>query len=350
MKNFTFKAFAVLSLIAAGMVSCKEDGPQQAEKPQATFYVAGAQNVSGKYQAAVWVNGIPQKQGEAADNSWCSSLALVGNDLYSAVNESGNAGYASIVYKNNVEMFTVASGRSEECKINSIAVSGGKVYSCGYTVTGGIKYSKIWENGTQYLAHSGNSDAVRVIPAGGSIYSVINEGNNTGIVVPRIYKEAVVEYTLTDGTKNAYVVDALYSNGNIYSVGNIPATDPDSEDIIKLWRNGNEIYSINATDVNCVANGLFVNGSDIYVGGYSYDASGKRQAKVWKNGNLLYSLNGGAQNAEVSSVAMWNGFVYSSGYTDMGASRTPIIWWENAIYYKMQGGGDKPEIGQMFVR
>ncbi|MEG1574535.1 MAG: hypothetical protein RR293_07385 [Bacteroidales bacterium] len=347
MNKLTSSALVLLALILFSLVSCKEDGPQADSKPVANFYVAGSREVNGGPRAVVWINGIPKDQGEASGFNYCTSIALVGTDLYSAVNEFGST-YSSSIYKNGVKFLSVLSDKSEECKINHIAIYNNIVYSCGYVTIQDVKYARIWKGSEEYFSRNSNSEAIRVIPAEGVLYSVINEESGSGEDIVRIFKEKEELYSLSSSPNEMSATDAVYYKGSIYTVGNVELSD--AKDKITLWRDGDVFYTINETSVDCVAKSLFIHNGDTYIGGYSSESSLQINARIWQNSKPLYTLNGGADKAEVASLFWWNGFIYSSGYTENQNIFIPIIWCNDYILYKQLVTGDLFDVGQMLVQ
>lgn len=355
MRRFIFSFIPALSIMA-GIVfafsSCNNNDDDKSGKNPAlarTFYVAGSENSGGTAQPVVWVNGTAKNQGNDGFGGICNAVAIGGdNSLYAGVVSNDANSY---VYKNGERLLTLEKSGSM-CGLNSMALLGDVVYSCGYDETAPMQPSAcVWKGSEKYFTAQESSNGVKVLPVNeNEIYMVANE-YSSGKSKPAIYKNGSKLYTLpsADGI-DTYAKDAFYINGDIYTVGEFSEYPPVNTVIV--WKNNIEQYRITGADgANCNAGAIYVNRlGNIFVGGQETNEDGELIAKIWKDGNTYYELDGGADRSNVTSITEYDGLIYSTGETHDWGGAHAIIWQENAILYKMLPTGDDPVTKQLVIK
>jgi uncharacterized repeat protein (TIGR02543 family) len=138
--------------------------------------------------------------------------------------------------------------------------------------------------------------------------------NESGKTVAKVWKDGEELYTLTDGTKDATTDDIFVTGSDVYVAG-------DENSISKVWKNGKELYSFGTY----AATSVYVSGSDVYVAGQTGGTN--RSVKVWKNGTELYTLASGSVG--MSKICVSGSDVYVSGYQGSNAKvwKNGSSWW-----------------------
>lgn len=329
----------------------KDDNEKNTPNPalKSTFYVAGSENSGGTQQPVVWINGIAKNQGEGGYGGVCNAVAIgTDNAVYAGV---ASADANSYIYKDGTLLFTLDKSNAR-CSLNSMALVGDVVYSCGYDEGADMQpYACIWRGSEKYMTLPQSGNGIKVIPVNeNEIYMAVDEysGQKT---IPAIYKNNTKLYELpTPEGIDTYVKDAVYVNGDIYAVGEYTEYPPVYTVIV--WKNGIELYKITGEDgANCNASTIYVNRfGNVYVGGQETDENGIRIAKIWKDGNTYHELDGGADESNVTSITEHDGLIYATGEIHDWNGARPVIWQENAILYKMSPSGDDPVTRQLIVK
>jgi hypothetical protein len=184
-------------------------------------------------------------------------------------------------------------------EVNSIFVSGSDVYTAG-----GIEDSSVyWKNQVSVFLNQ--------------YASVTFNGPNTVLGSTSIFVSGSDVYTTVASTSLQY-------GGNYRSAGYI--------------KNGIEI-SLQTDGVigeMSDANTIFVNGSDVYVGGSKFNGSSSPEnstAVYWKNG-VPTNLDSGIHFGFINSIIASGNHIYASGnYTDAPGYSQPstAVYWDNGV-------------------
>lgn len=332
--------------------SCNNNDDDKSGKNPAlarTFYVAGSENSGGTAQPVVWVNGTAKNQGNDGFGGICNAVAIGGdNSLYAGVVSNDANSY---VYKNGERLLTLEKSGSM-CGLNSMALLGDVVYSCGYDEIASTQPAAcIWRGSEKHFSLQESSNGIKVFPVNENEIYMVAEEYASGTSKPAIYKNGAKLYSLPtmDGI-DTYVKDAFYINGDIYTVGEFSEYPPVNTVIV--WKNNIEQYKISGAEGgNCNASAIYVNRQgNVFVGGQETNEDGELIAKIWKDGNTYYELDGGADRSNVTSITEYDGLIYSTGETHDWGGAHAIIWQENAILYKMLPTGDDPVTKQLVIK
>ncbi|MDR3047231.1 MAG: T9SS type A sorting domain-containing protein, partial [Bacteroidales bacterium] len=243
----------------------------------------------------------------------------------------------SKVWKNSVELFTITEGNIN-CQGHDVFVTEDEnVYVSGiynenpYYVGDAI----IWQNGIPIFTSLGGYGS-KVIVDGSDLYmcgvkrafysdiaSVWKNGNI-------LYSMSFSEYGFSAG---AY--DMCLANGDIYVAGDqtkVPSIGY-SYYAATVWKNGEVLYDLATTA--SAAMSVFVDGDDVYVGGYEVLYGYYQVGRIWKNGEVLYSYaypdypDPYHSYAEVLSVFVANQDVYAVGKMGPGGNFYVGKLWKN---------------------
>lgn len=128
--------------------------------------------------------------------------------------------------------------------------------------------------------------------------------------------------------------------------------DADDNRIIKVWKNGIELYTL-ATSKYVDVRDIFVTGNDVYVAGNVYISRGNKNnyiAKVWKNGTELYSYDNGTNDSYFNSIYVSGTDVYVAGYEfTPNLSRIGWVRKNNEILYNLTQNNNNPSVNDMCV-
>ncbi|MDW8391392.1 MAG: hypothetical protein RMK84_14800, partial [Oscillochloridaceae bacterium] len=229
--------------------------------------------------------------GNGALNSWVNALAASGGDVYvggAFTNAAGipQADYVARWDGTNWNALGGGANGALNSQVYALAVSGGDVYVGGdFTNAAGIPqadYVARW-NGSSWSALGGGANGA----LNGQVYALAVNGND------------------------------LYVGGNFIDAAGIPQAD-----YVARW-NGSAWSALGSSadgDLNGQVKALAVSGSDVYVGGQFTDAAGISQADHvarW-DGSAWSALGGsggnGALTGQVKALAVSGSDVYVGGF------------------------------------
>ena len=249
---------------------------------------AGGLMAPGYWKNGVWV-GLSQIDNTKSSEVW--SLFLDGSDVYAAGYNRDNTGVAIPGYwKNGVWNPLPATINISDSMVYSIVVSGSDVYAGGFNADAlGYNEPGYWKNGTwiglSRLSTTNNSEIYTLMLDGADVYAA--GYNSNGKDLPGYWKNGVwTPMPVVTGNNNGYVNSMVKSGSDIYAAGNIANAFPATLIIPGYWKNGVwvELPMIDQTQMFHDATSIAVNGTDVYIGGYSSNASGVYVPGYWKNG------------------------------------------------------------------
>jgi hypothetical protein len=272
--------------------------------------------------AKYWKNGQANPMSGGTINTFASSIAVVGSDIYAAI--SGNMGGAE-VWSNKYSGFSTEPG-GFFAGATSITVVGSDFYLAGYDYNAGISTANYWTYGQQFALTNGTKQAMAnsITVVGSDVYVAGYEYSGTGVSVAKYWKNAQ-PITLSDSTKANNARSIVVIGSDVYVAG-YDSSNANSG-IAKYWKNGIAIPLTSGANW-ATANSIAVVGSDVYVAG-----SENNVAKYWKNG-VAIPLTGGVS---ASSIAVVGSDVYVSGYGYNG-SITVAKYWKNGVAIPLTNG------------
>lgn len=272
--------------------------------------------------AKYWKNGQANPMSGGTINTFASSIAVVGSDIYAAI--SGNMGGAE-VWSNKYSGFSMQPG-GFFAGATSITVVGSDFYLAGYDYNAGISTANYWTYGQQFALTNGTKQAMAnsITVVGSDVYVAGYEYSGTGVSVAKYWKNAQ-PITLSDSTKANNARSIVVIGSDVYVAG-YDSSNANSG-IAKYWKNGIAIPLTSGANW-ATANSIAVVGSDVYVAGSENNA-----AKYWKNGQAI-TLAGGVS---ASSIAIAGSDVYVSGYGYNG-SVSVAKYWKNGVVIPLTDG------------
>jgi hypothetical protein len=252
------------------------------------IYVTGEENLNnGKTKTIVWKNGVATYLSYGTQSITPKAIAVSGTDVYVAAYIENNASnyFTGILFK-NAKPYLIVGKPKQEGTIDDVAISGTDVYCTGSLTNNGT-IAKLYKNGKEVPLGTINHivDKVSLAVNSNDVYVGYNVENIKAgnYCTPFILKNGV-KTALTNGKTYARIVSLFVKDNNVYALGN--EQNEAGNDVIKLWKNGvATTYATSGENENTKANGMYVNGTDVYV-----SAAGEvtpnniAVAKIFKNG------------------------------------------------------------------
>jgi hypothetical protein len=330
----------------------------------ANVYAAGSVvNTSGNYVATLWKNGVATNLTDGTKNARAASVFVSGTDVYVAGYETGENAYnftVAKIWKNGMAINLTNGTISAEA--NSVFVSGTDVYVAGREAVGNgsVWLAKVWKNGVATALsndYQGRASANSVAVAGTDVYvaGTVQEYGSGFIQfnVPKIWKNGInIQNTSEYGISNSIFVSGtdVYTTINRYYLGITGSRKSD------LWKN-NILTNIFAEDLSIYArkyaSSVFVSSNDVYVALSETAGSNTSpqisKAKVWKNG-IVTDLTNGTYDASANSIFVLGTDVYVGGseYTATGGLAVKI--WKNGIATNLTNGTNYAIVNSIFVK
>lgn len=297
------------------------------------IYVCGSRNMpnGGGYINTVWKNG---KELYTLPLSWntINSLAVSGDDVYSCGHENiesdPNGKTVGKVWKNDQTLYTLEEGSIYTTAL-SLTIANGKIYTSGYQrLPTGKTVIKVWENGIATVTGERNGGAgYSIVVSGGNVYVFGGEDNDQNKRVAKLWKDGNLLYdNLSDGNYNFNGGNMVISDGDIYTCGTEKHNSLNTS--MKVWRNKTLLYALKS-DKNGYVVGLAVSNGDVYMCGWENGPTEKDIIKVWKNGDPLYDLTDGNQYGYPYAIGLYDDDVYIAGTNYHSGSNPVSKIWKN---------------------
>lgn len=210
--------------------------------------------------------------------------------------------------------------------VNANVIITPNVYIGGYESNGTNNVAAIWKNGTKQglSTSSDNSQVNSVFVVGADTYAAGFDGNTA-----MVWKNGEELYQLTNGANGARANGIYVEGSDVYVVGE---ENVDGFFVAKVWKNGNLLKNVTNGVTNAYGKAIHVDGIDIYVAGHENNGE-LNVAKVWKNFQVLHDLSDGSNPAEAYYI-FWDGTdVYSVG-TEIKVGKFVAQIWKNDVLSK----------------
>lgn len=161
------------------------------------------------------------------------------------------------------------------------------------------------------------------------IYFILHDGNGTESVkkVEQVWKNEEVLYDQLGYVQFIYVSE----NNDIYMAGKI-------DNNVVVWKNGEILYEIaNQYDETNSISSMYINGEDLYLGGYSLrEYDWYFTPVVWKNGKKLFSYDGSSyQQPAISAIQVYNKDMYVVCEDQKGIIPIATVWKNQQKLYEL---------------
>lgn len=229
--------------------------------------------------ACYWKNNTINLLTDSLTESRATGIAVKSNDIY-VTGFAGNNGITKAVYWKNGIKTTLDANSSSTSITTAIIIQNSDVYITGYTLDNVQKRSAaFWKNGviTKLSDNSRGSEADAITINGSDIYIAGTKVGASAIIGSVTYWKNGIPVTISDGSVNLNTVNGITLIGNdIYTIASISL--PDGAAAV-YWKN-NAMTQLTPGSAYSQANGIAVDGSDIYISGINNN----KYATLWKNG------------------------------------------------------------------
>lgn len=343
---------AALFLTQFIFISCSKQNEAPAPPtPVKAVYAAGYHNKNGQFYTTIWKNGVANI---IDSNAAVHDIFVSGADLYFA----GQKNYKGIFWKNGTATQLNTDPAYGYVLASSIYVMGSDVHIAGLAENASTfrKQAVYWKNNVPVMLNAGSntedSYAQSVFVNGTDVYicgykNIIGGGQAVVIWKNGIATDLVTSPTISYGNTN------LYISGNDVYVACYEYDFPNTEQI-RLWKNGTPV-SFPVSTLGAVPQCLFVDGADVYIGGWEREGTPFNNylvARYWKNGAPVTLSTGTSGTNAVRSIYVDGTDLYVAG--TVGSSFAPItpIVWKNGTVYPLTGAGTNPygEVNSIFVK
>jgi hypothetical protein len=150
-------------------------------------------------------------------------------------------------------------------------------------------------------------------------------------------------------SQDARVIDMAVENNDIYVLSKRRNVNTSNEDYIVL--KNNVVVNVLPDNGSLYPACLYVNGADIYIGGFGTNVAGTTDvAKLWKNG-VLTIVSGGTQEAACNAVYVVGTDVYCAGYERGTSGALIAAYWKNGVKTQLGLGNNSvsTEVNDMVV-
>ncbi|MDR1356262.1 MAG: T9SS type A sorting domain-containing protein [Tannerellaceae bacterium] len=235
---------------------------------------------------------------------------------------------SAVVWKNGVPATLTMPQQADLIYISSLFVNKGDVYVLGY-------YYKTGSNSRRYIYWKNN--ALTEVQAGEYPRDMYVSGNDFYLAgsrdagkkydVATVWKNGAPT-DLTDGNADAYASSIHISGNDVYILGGVRFEQP--RRIIRMWKNGAPTdITDGVNDADLAPQGIYVEGSDVYVSGYD---SGYGNARYWKNGAATKLSDVTWDHDIITSIRAKNGNAYVAGYyQDVVSGKYVSKLWTNGV-------------------
>jgi hypothetical protein len=196
---------------------------------------------------------------------------------------------------------------------NGIAIHGNDVYVVGLSISANIVHAVYWKNGviTTLSSLTKNSSAAGIAFQGNDMYVIGSDSSRA-----TVWKNGVPTFL-----PKGYAATAIAVNGtDVYVAG---YTLFASKDTAAYWKNG----VITRLPQGNIAYAIAVNGTDIYVGGTASNGVGM----YWKNGVGVQLPNGVAGYSNINGIAANGTDIFLAGTSPYSVNGLAATFWKNNV-------------------
>jgi hypothetical protein len=186
--------------------------------------------------------------------------------------------------------------------------------------------------------------------SGGDVYVACSYGDkDLGKRLAKVWKNGEELYSLTDGQCDVEVMSVFVSGDNVYVAGTV-FYERRSDWKAIVWKNGEELYCFSSRmGDRAYGDCIFVSGNDVYVAWTDFGKKNGREniANVWKNGEELFSQ----KDCSINAMHVFGEDVYYAGYKKKKRSEKKIakVWKNGSELYTLGDGKTDAEGLAIFV-
>ncbi len=336
------KHLYILLLAMFGITACKKSGAPHIDPvkpPGVDVYVAGnveGDDINSVQLATYWKNGVPVVLPNSLSNlgSTAFGIAIHDTDVY-VVGRTLMGDHFVATYWKNGQAVKLADSESSA---NAIAINGDDVYIAGLvTPTTLHRKATYWKNGVATIipptTETAATEAKAIAVSGNDVYMAGNT-YDLGLDQATYWKNGVA--TVLQNTPSiSSLANGIAVNGtDVYVVG-LVTTQYSTAKVATVWKNGTATSLTDGTGLS-VANSIAINGADVYIAGYI-----NGEVALWKNGKATV-LNNGASNQQtislLNAVALHGNDVFVSGGYLFSTGYGNSVYWRNGLPVNLPNG------------
>ncbi|MCL6274138.1 Ig-like domain-containing protein [Muricauda sp. 2012CJ35-5] len=270
-------------------------------------YIVGSIYDGSKYQAAIWIDGIPKILNQVGFHHGNAHSVTVFESNYYVAGYRWSGGFNEGIIWDGINEHLVESEEINQ-KLYSIAANENGIYAVGYEYNSqpSIHKAKLWElNGSSTVLDENDMGAEAngmFITKNDDIYVAgrILEGGN---VKARRWMVNGPTSDL-DTASDTSAKDIFVDDGVVYTIG---TTNENGKYATKLWVHEEEFNLSNNNSINFYASDLKVDKSDkkVYVTGSQASEGPNWAARLWiKNGESIFEqdLSNGYETSRANAV------------------------------------------------
>lgn len=213
------------------------------------------------------------------------------------------------------------------------------IYACGGEYDDANRHYKgmIWKNKNVITANTGERSIVHrsIAVSGANVYTagetfIFNTNKRAAL----FSKNGTIHY-LTDTMKMAGSTALALKGDDVYVAG--WTTNASGTYVAALWINGVQQYLFSGAGAS-YANAMAISGNDVYITGSEKNSNGAYVAKLWKNGTITDLSSGNTEAIVYSIFVTKSNTVYVSGYEKNAAGINVAKLWKNGVATDLSDG------------
>ena len=350
-------SIAIIATLCSVIIHCGESSSSTpVVLPDSTVYISGAcKDSNDVYIPGYWKNNVwtgfdnPNNSGGTKYPAYATSIVIDGTDVYvggycyTATSNVYSAGY----WKNGTwNPLTNSYDAAKSATVYVLVVVGTDIYAGGSSKDD-IEKAGYWLNNTWHPLGTSNPRVVNSMYIEGThVHAAGHSYISTSYHEGRYWydgAETPIQNTYL-ATKDVIVNAMTVSGTDVYLAGYCSNNETVSYAVAGYWLNGiwNPLTNIYGSYLS-LAYAILVDGTDIYVGGFSRDSSGKNIPGYWKNGTwnpLSYPAGG-----EVHSIVKYGDDVYFGGSTYDSSYNSTACYWVKGTRVDMTDKLDAAKTG-----
>jgi hypothetical protein len=285
-----------------------------------TVYASGVNQVDQWEKACYWVGNTRVDLSPLYSFSAAVSICVSGGNVYTAGSYWNGTKEVACYWKNTekTDLPVGGAGAHDDSYATSIFVADGVVYTAGSYKNGAKHYACYWK-GTARTDLSGLDNGVNSINvSGGKVYIAGNHFSNTyRCDIACYWKDGVV----TDLSKDhSYAISICVADGAVYTAGYYYNSSDKS--VACYWK-GTAKTDLPHGGSESAASSIFVSGGTVYTAGYYRDV--KYTGCYWE-GTTKTDLLASEDGVDPYAIYMSGGTVYVGGCYHIGDKFTPCYW------------------------
>jgi hypothetical protein len=161
----------------------------------------------------------------------------------------------------------------------------------------------------------------------------------------KVFKNGQELYTLNNGNYSCLGMALAISGSDVWTCVNEGTSNGGIS--TKVYKNGQLNHILSSTISLCVS--MAVAGDDVYICGTEYILTAN-QAVVYKNGAVLYSLTDGTRNGYAERIVLHGSDIYVSG-NEANANKVKVakVWKNGQEWYALSNGQQHAQASGLYV-